>query len=219
MVKRGRQPDYSEKIADLICSHIASGGSMSSWCRRGGNPSLTSVYKWLRRYPEFAKNYAIAREDRADTHADEITAISDQTPRMIVDEKGITRIDTGDVQNRRLRVDSRKFIASKLKPRVYGEHLDVSGLIDVTSGMDRKGLIMEAARSMLFIMTEAMKNRELNPPIEHEEGYGQTEDQQDLGGGEGLEDGNRGGDAGSSDGTLDGESGDCPIDGDIGGNT
>ena len=56
--------------------------------------------------PEFAEQYARAREVQAETLADEIVSIADED---------------GDPQRQRLRVDARKWVASKLKPKRYGD--------------------------------------------------------------------------------------------------
>ena len=87
-------------------------------------PKKTAVYEWLLRHKEFAELYARAREDQADTLADEIHAIADELPQQIVDEKGKTsRYDSAYVQWQKNRVDARKWIASKLKPKKYSDRL------------------------------------------------------------------------------------------------
>lgn len=73
-------------------------------------PCVKTVYLWLGAHPEFLQQYTRAREDQADTHADEIIDISDN-----YDE---------DPNSRRVRIDARKWVASKLKPKKYGERID-----------------------------------------------------------------------------------------------
>jgi hypothetical protein len=81
----------------------------------------------LLKKPDFADNYTRAREEQADTLADEILAIADEAPSEVVDEKGVSRTDSGWVSWQRNRVDARKWVASKLKPKKYGEALKVGG--------------------------------------------------------------------------------------------
>ena len=112
--KGGRPTLYSLEIALEICDRIADGESLVKIC---------SVYEWLLRYKEFADIYARAREDQADTLADEIHAISDELPQQIVDDKGKTRYDSAYVQWQKNRVDARKWVAAKLKPKKYSDRI------------------------------------------------------------------------------------------------
>ncbi len=122
--------EYSEAIAAEICQGLALGQSIRTICNNPDMPEPRSVYRWLIDHPDFAKQYAQAREDAADAFAEEIVEIADaECP---VDALG--RIDSGSVQKQRLRVDARKWIASKLKPRSYGDKVDIalSGNVSVT---------------------------------------------------------------------------------------
>lgn len=98
---------FKQSIADEICEKLADGQSLRSICREDGMPTTSTVCKWLTLLPAFAEQYARAREMQADALADEITDIADNL--------------TGDPQRDRLRVDARKWAASKLKPRKYGD--------------------------------------------------------------------------------------------------
>jgi hypothetical protein len=71
--------------------------------------------------------YTRAREDQADTLADEIQAIADQMPMETTDKDGNTRFDPSYINWMRLRVDARKWTASKLKPRKYGDRVELAG--------------------------------------------------------------------------------------------
>lgn len=76
-------------------------------------PSYRTIMGWRRdNFRRFAELYAIAREDQADTAADEITQISDEVA-------GCT--DSAVVQAAKLRVEARKWVAGKLKPKQYGD--------------------------------------------------------------------------------------------------
>ncbi len=60
----------------------------------------------MKPHPEFLEQYARVSELQTDIFIDEIIDIADGTE--------------NDVQRDRLRIDSRKWIASKLKPKKYG---------------------------------------------------------------------------------------------------
>lgn len=102
---------YDPEIGDQICEWLIQGKSLKSCCERPDMPSVVTVFKWLRTSEEFANLYAQARDQQADTLADQLQEISDNP--------------TGDVQRDRLRVDTRKWIASKLKPKKYGDRVEV----------------------------------------------------------------------------------------------
>jgi hypothetical protein len=104
--KGGRPSTYSQEIAQRICEHIATGGYATN-LKRFGLPAETTVNEWQNKIPEFAAAYARARERRAEVFADQIIEIADTCE---------------DPQKGRLQVEARKWVASKLLPRVYGEN-------------------------------------------------------------------------------------------------
>lgn len=98
-------------------------------------PCMLSVYRWLFKYPEFSKNYTKAREDQAETLADDIVEISDNGTNDWMeinnpDNPGY-RVNGEAIARSRLRVDARKWIASKLKPKKYGERQEVEHTLNV----------------------------------------------------------------------------------------
>jgi len=109
---------FSQKVFDTICERIAEGESLRAICKDEDMPSKTSVMKWLAEDTKLADQYARARQDQADHYVDEIIAISDNSE---------------DPQKARLQVDTRKWIASKLLPKVYGDRInhDVEGGVEV----------------------------------------------------------------------------------------
>lgn len=103
----GRPSKYTKALAALICSKIAEGQSLRSICREDDMPGMTTVFEWLGSKPEFAEQYAHARDAQADALADEIVDIADTEE---------------DAAKARVRVDARKWVASKLKPKKYGNN-------------------------------------------------------------------------------------------------
>jgi hypothetical protein len=103
-----RPLEFDQAIADRVCEQLTQGLSLRKICLPDDMPVCSTIYKWLTRVPEFAEQYAHARESQADTMADEIVDIADGDP-------------DGDPQRDRLRVDARKWVAAKLKPKKYGD--------------------------------------------------------------------------------------------------
>lgn len=106
---RPRHVAFDPDIAPTILARIAAGEGITRICKDPGFPPVVAVYEWMRDNEDFAKSYARARDEQADTLADEITAIADD--------------ETIPADSRRIRVDARKWVASKLKPKRYGDKL------------------------------------------------------------------------------------------------
>ncbi len=84
-------------------------------------PHVSTVYRWISSNQEFRDMYAQAREDQADTLADQIIEISDDATNDYMQGEDGLELNAENIQRSRLRVDARKFIAAKLKPKKYGE--------------------------------------------------------------------------------------------------
>lgn len=92
--------------------------------------SRGSLIVWLERH--HTDIYARAREARADKLAEDILTISDDGANdTMVDEHGKKVVNQDVIQRSRLRVDSRKWLASKMLPKKYGEKLDVTASVTV----------------------------------------------------------------------------------------
>jgi hypothetical protein len=94
-------------------------------------PDKSQVFKWLRTKEEFRDQYARAKQESADAMAEDILDIADDgTNDWIEAERkdGSTYmiVDHEHIQRSRLRVDTRKFLMAKMKPKVYGDKLDVT---------------------------------------------------------------------------------------------
>jgi hypothetical protein len=125
--KMGRPTKYTEELAAEILTRIAEGESLRRITMEPGMPSHASVYLWLLQRPEFSDKYARARDEQAETLADEIIAIADEPPAEVTDDKGISRTDSGWVTWQKNRMDARKWVAAKLKPKKYGDRQIVAG--------------------------------------------------------------------------------------------
>lgn len=124
----GRPVEYTEDIAEEVCWRLAHGESLVSICRDDHIPHCATIYRWLNRFPLFCEMYARAREDQADTNADEILNIADEKPPEFKDDKGRTYLDQTWIQWQKNRIDARKWTAAKLKPRKYGDRMAVEGV-------------------------------------------------------------------------------------------
>lgn len=121
---------YTPELAAKICELIADGKSLNSIGGIDGMPTRETIRRWLNdeSKPEFYANYARAREERADKLAEEILEIADNGQNdKYIDEDGREKIDHEVVQRSKLRVDARKWLASKMAPKKYGEKIAIGG--------------------------------------------------------------------------------------------
>jgi hypothetical protein len=127
---------FDQKVADLICMMLSEGMSLRQILKAdttGTLPAQSTVYEWLLRHPLFAEQYARAREEQADTLADEIISIADEQPEVIAvtDKQGALiehKLDGAFLQWQKNRIEARKWTAMKLKPKKYGDRMAVEGV-------------------------------------------------------------------------------------------
>lgn len=125
----GRPSIFSQELADRICGEIIEGYSLRSVCKAEDMPCVSTVLLWLRTKPEFLLQYEKAKEEQADALAEEMLDIADDGANDWMEKYGKDGENIGwqvngeHVQRSRLRLDTRKWIASKLKPKKYGDKL------------------------------------------------------------------------------------------------
>lgn len=121
----GRPSIYTKKLAETICKRIADGESVRNICRDDKMPNADSIYNWLLddSKPEFYEQYTRAREIQAELMFEEIIEIADEAEDNIV---GDDKSDGARVQASKLRIDARHWHLSKLRPKKYGDKLDLT---------------------------------------------------------------------------------------------
>lgn len=121
----GRPLEYTKEMGDRICELVASHGcGLMKLCKLYPElPAKETINRWRYRVPEFRMQYAMAKVEQADILAEECLEIAD-------DDSFDTKIDavsgnevcnTEFIARSRLRIDTRKWLASKLLPRQYGQ--------------------------------------------------------------------------------------------------
>lgn len=128
--KVGRPSIFSPALGAALCEAMANGLSLRKACELPGMPSTATAIVWLAddAKAEFQAQYACAREARADYLAEELLEIADDSSGdTITDKDGNTRADSEFVARSRLRVDSRKWLASKMAPKKYGDKIEHTG--------------------------------------------------------------------------------------------
>ena len=108
----GRETIYGADVMAAVLDRLRAGETLRAICRDEGMPAAPTVMDWVKEDRDgFAERYARAREAGAYAMADELLEIAD---------------GAADVQRDRLRADTRKWLLSKILPRVFGDKLDVT---------------------------------------------------------------------------------------------
>lgn len=105
----GRPTDYTDEIAAEICKRLAEEeGGLLEVCKADDMPARSTVYLWLSQHQAFSDMYARARED-----------LGEYVAHMGVKEA----TSATDAQLGRLQFDARKWLASKLAQRKFGDKI------------------------------------------------------------------------------------------------
>lgn len=118
VVKIGRPSSYDVEIADKICEEIATGKHLHAICAQDWAPGERTVYQWLNKHPDFAQLYAHARERQQEVFAAQVIEIADTEP---------------DPQKARNRIDARKWYASKVAPRKWGDKIEIDAKVETSN--------------------------------------------------------------------------------------
>lgn len=126
----GRPTKYNKKVTNRLCVEIATTGkSLKTICEGEDFPAVSAVFRWLNEHEEFQEQYTRAKQEQADYLVEEMLDIADDGSNdLMTITKGREdyEVENKEVTNRsKLRVETRKWIASKLKPKKYGDKLDI----------------------------------------------------------------------------------------------
>lgn len=142
----GRPSDYTPEMGDKICQEIIDGRSLRSITSDEETPSIATVFKWLRERPAFLKQYELARSEQVETFADEMQDIADNgfndyQEKIAKDGSTYIVLNAENIQRSRLRIDTRKWIAERMKPKKYGSKTEVeySGALVVMPAIEVDG--------------------------------------------------------------------------------
>jgi hypothetical protein len=110
---------FTQEKADAVCEAIASGMSLRKAAEVIGVDHSTVLF-WARERPEFANQYARARDIGTDVEFDALSDIQSEQP-----ERGPSGgVDPGWVAWKRLQIDTKKWEIAKKAPKKYGEKVE-----------------------------------------------------------------------------------------------
>ena len=100
-------------------------------------PSRRAVQYWMSRNPDFREKYECAMMLLGEFWAHEIIEIADDSSGdFIITEDGRRAVDHENINRSRLKVDSRKWLLSKILPSRYGDRVQA----DVNVGVSPEAL-------------------------------------------------------------------------------
>ena len=112
-----------QKIFSDICNNVVKNKISFNKAVEQSKISLVTFYDWLSKNESFKAPYNYAREIRADVLFEEIIEIADNTEEGTKTKdtpKGLIT-ETGDMtEHRRLKIDARKWVVSKMNGKKYG---------------------------------------------------------------------------------------------------
>lgn len=166
--KRGKiKTVYTDQDKDRLFGEVIelmkTGLPVSQSCAKVGITYATFV-GWAfdgAGHPVRKKLYAEAKEIMHDRWADEVLSVADEVI-TFTDPQGVVRRDAAAVQQQRLRVDSRKWLLSKLRPGQYGEKVtqEITGKDGgpiAVANVDMKNLTDDELAKMKQLLLKASK--------------------------------------------------------------
>lgn len=130
-VKTGRPTLYTPEMAERICELVAihDMGLTRLTAEFPDLPDKSNINKWRRRYPEFRAKYAQAKCEQLEFMTEDILEIADDGKNDWMESYDKNneciswRVNGEHIQRSRVRIDTRKWLASKLAPKIYGDAL------------------------------------------------------------------------------------------------
>lgn len=119
-----RPLEYTDILGQEICKIVSTTSKgLNILCEERDHwPNPNTIYEWRIKLKEFGEMYARAKQSQVEVLVEEIVEISDDTTHdKIVSDEGKVVTDHEHINRSRLRIDSRKWLASKLAPRIYGD--------------------------------------------------------------------------------------------------
>lgn len=129
----GRPSKYTKELAQKICLAISKSTiGLKRMCRENPEfPNADTIMEWKFAYPEFSVQYKAAKLLQADNFAEDIIDIADDDSQdAIINDYGNVVQNAEFIARSRLRMDARKWIASRLLPKVYGDKSEVTTNIE-----------------------------------------------------------------------------------------
>jgi hypothetical protein len=129
--KMGRPTDYTPELGERICELVATHdlGLRGLTALYPDLPHKETINRWRRNDPDFRIKYAQAKCQQLEFMTEDLIDIADDGVNdwmEMFDKEGESigwRVNGEHIQRSRVRIDTRKWLASKLAPKMYGDAL------------------------------------------------------------------------------------------------
>ena len=129
--KMGRPTDYTPELGERICELVATHdlGLRGLTALYPDLPHKETINRWRRNDSDFRIKYAQAKCQQLEFMTEDLIDIADDGVNdwmEMFDKEGESigwRVNGEHIQRSRVRIDTRKWLASKLAPKMYGDAL------------------------------------------------------------------------------------------------
>jgi hypothetical protein len=134
----GRHSEFTQEIADEICTRLSKGEPLAVICRDEDMPSVSTVNNWKAASEPFSVAIARAREEGFDQIAADCLDIADESNNDTLYTENGDRPNAEWIARSKLRIETRLKLLAKWDPKRYGErmHQEIE-VKDTTSRADR----------------------------------------------------------------------------------
>ena len=128
-VRNGFKTIVTQENIDTLCDSVVMGMTVREACELEGMPSPNAIYLAVSRNEDWANQYARAREAQLVKWEDDIVEISDNGTNDWMERNGVASVNGEHIQRSKLRVDTRKWVMAKRRPKKYGDRVsqEISG--------------------------------------------------------------------------------------------
>ena len=116
-------PIYTEELGDEICLKLSTyPRGIFKLCKENPHwPCAQTIFEWRIKIPTFGDKYAKAKQNQVEVLVDECMDIADDSGfDACINNEGKVVCDSEAINRARLRVDTRKWLAAQLAPKIYG---------------------------------------------------------------------------------------------------
>lgn len=129
-VPAGRPTNYTPEIGKFICDKVSTHpvGYRILQDLYPEIPSYQTLLEWRAKFSEFGERYLNAKRFQSEILVEEIDSMIPDGIRYYIDDKGQERIDAPSAGLIIAKINNRKWTASKLAPKIYGDRKELENV-------------------------------------------------------------------------------------------
>ncbi len=119
MAAKRYTPEERKEIINEVCRRMIDGEALRAIFKPETMPNVVTFFEWLEDNAELGKRYARAMEFRSHLLFEDIIEDAESEPERTETKFG-SCVDSGSVQDKRVRIDAKKWVVAKMNPKKYG---------------------------------------------------------------------------------------------------